>query len=297
MLTRYLTFALVSSVLCGSSLVFAAACKPNGTDNFECTMTLENSSGPVPTVNPHVSLDILGIKPGMSLTEVKRIMVAHYKSEPSENSSGQYGQSGEGASGYLVYKNVSMHTRPWVYELVNANNSYGFDQTTVLFATPATGQTVVTIRRIVQFRTPGPTVKQLLAALDKKYGPESIPGRRDKAGFITLNWVYGKDGKLEACKENFCQCPGSANLGYIQTTLDTIPTGANYDKSLANDEYECVSAQVNFSFNDPVHATELDVVVNDPAEKVHTTKELYEQMHAAAVAEYKSEKPSKAPTL
>lgn len=282
-------FAIAIITLVGSPLVFADVCS-----NCPDTMTLKKSVAPVPANYPGVSLDILGIKPGMSLQAVEHIMASKYKSKPSATS----------GKADFVYKSIDMNSQPFVTDLSGGNNEDSID---VSLGTPATGNTVVGVSRVLQFSEnpkTEPTLKAVYAALDKKYGPETPPSRYWTGNGIEITWVFGEHGMRKSCTRSSCYCPSSTFTAPNWQTL-LAPNEPSQDQgkdAYSEGTYACVVADISTTSGDPTHlndrVSQLNVNVDDPADKVLTIKEAGKQLRAAALAAYQKEaKPEKVPNL
>lgn len=238
---------------------------------------LKKTAPPINAVYPGVSLDILGIKPGMSLKAAKSIMASYYKAEPS---------SYPLVSLKLPYKNVIfVNSLPYTSELYY-NNKNSTDTIAVYFGNQSTGNSVVAIDRTLTFGVKtAPKISTIIAALDKKYGPQTQnPGETD-----SWHWVFGKHGLLKSCTKNGCPC----DVSHVD-----VATYWSLKKDMSSDEYACVDAMVKPTSLDHSRAATLEVLINDPADKALTRKEANKQMHAAAVTIFAKEvKPEKLPKL
>lgn len=239
------------------------------------THYVKKTAEPIPAVYPGISLDVLGIKPGMNVEAVKRILVSHYKSAPRAISS----------KATLVYKTLSLSSQPYVGELVENKDSN--DIMDVWFGSPATGNTVIGIYRRLQFsENTAPQISQLIAALDKKYGPETNMGPNNGG---RMRWYFGQHSVIRSCSNGSCP---SSTLDPMLTDPFVASAGNPYGGSSASLDhpahyYPRVAADVAPLLADESRAAWVAVSLNDATDGVLSFEEAKKQLHAAGVADYK----------
>lgn len=269
--------------------------------NGKWTAELRRSASPIRTKYSRVSPDILGLRPGMGVKAVEDAMAHNYKMKPMPSS----------AKAYFSYRTITMWSRPFIAELSDQNGQN--DHIRVYFGTQATGNTVVGIKRVVKFRDSltAPTMKGIVSDLDRKYGPPTTPpGNLRGAPWIEMNWVFGTHGlRKKPCPGNSCPC--ISNIRNISNDVGIGFLGgismASYlqlDQSYApvtpwsQGEYECVYAFAEGAYHDTSRVSQLEVVINDPADQMLMLKQTRKQLYPTAVAAYnKVAKPQKEPKL
>ena len=251
---------------------------------IEPLLKINSDSGipanPIEPSYPGVSLDVLGVKPGMSLDAARKVLIANYHSKPTS-------QSGQLS---LTYKSVNMTSQPFVTSLTVSDKQGG--SMTVYFGTSATGNKVVEVDRVLVFPDPksAPTVAAVRAALDKKYGPETKTELDEYEDW--LFWSFGKTGHASSCsKKRQCdfangapQCSGS--------------TYAIYNKEMSSGDYVYIQVGLSKSGQDTSRSSKLTIFLSDQADKYISCNAASKQIHAAAVAAYKKEStPGAVPKL
>ena len=245
------------------------------------THVLKKSADPVPARYPGASLDVLGIRPGMTVDAVQRQLISFYKSAPRSTTD----------TVTLDYRNIVVATsQPYVSALTDHNKS-DTDQITVQFGNDATGDTVISVGRTLTFSADaGPKVKEIRAALEKKYGFATTPGGTDQP-----IWIFGQNDRLKSCPRAGCSC----NPGFVRESGRSLATEIEDAKEVVStSEHVCVKATVSRFLSDNSHANQLVVLLSDPADVLLNAQQARRQMYAAAVADYKKiVKPEKVPTL
>lgn len=235
---------------------------------------VKRTAAPVALTYPGVSLDILGVKPGMSLKAAKRILVAHYKSRPISSSKKLS----------LSYKDsVFLSSQPFVSELDDRNKGQS-DSIQVIFGNPTISNIVIGVVRKLNFdQTHAPKMSQLMAALNKKYGPESSASNGDRT------WIFGEHALIKS--KSTGDCP-TAN------PVVNFDNYSPYSPGSAPPEYACVKATFAPLVGDDSRAAWVTVTLYNLADTELSNEEAMRQMHAAVVGDYKRViKPAKVPTL
>ena len=262
---------------------------------------LRTTAAPVSAAYPGVSLDILGIKPGMSLEAVKRILVTHYKSRPRSIPQ----------KARLSYKGiVYLSSQPYVSQLVEQKKD-GSDRIAVIFGNPVIGNTVIGVVRILQFSgSTAPEISQLMLALKNKYGPETVVNIQNWAASGHDAWFFGKHGLIKSSSTGACPTVDPVGLLESSTGVSLPATGAadfdnftpyssgpNKTGSTAR-KYACVEAEIAPLTGDESRADWLTLSLYSIADAELSNEAAMQQMHAAVVVDYKRVvKPEQVPTL
>ena len=245
------------------------------------THLLQKTADPVSTRYPGTSLDVLGIRPGMNVDAVKRQLISFYKSAPRSTTD----------TVALDYRNIIVATsQPYISSLTDHNKS-GTDQITVQFGNEATGDTVISVERTLTFSADtGPKFNGIRTALEKKYGVPTTSGGADQP-----IWLFGQNDRLKSCPRTGCSC--SADL--VRETGSSLATEIDDAKEVVSTSgHACVEATISRLLSDNLRASQLVVLLSDPADVLLNAQEARRQMYAAAVADYKKiVKPEKVPTL
>lgn len=275
--TRVVLLLITSCLMSAQSLAFADCIQSQWEHCFKVKLKKTASPLPLPVTHPGVSLEINGIMLGMSQKPVMDVLAAKkYKQYTRRNTVASY-----------TYKDVSAQSQSFLYEL-DANGT--IDSVTVYFGTPATGQTVIGISRAIQFfdnSNTEPTIKQVIAALDQKYGPVHV---HSPTYDPSMYWLYGKNGLQKKCKTVGCPCQPAFGLpgGSLNPFSVAVPPKG---------QYVCLSARIQDSMSKNGYAHQLNLDLGDSAETVFTSMEAFKQLRAKAVSSYKEITKPKMPNL
>ena len=251
------------------------------------SMTLTKTANPVIPSYPGTSLDILGVKPGMSFDSTETALNAFYSKKPGANDN--FGSRGS-------YKGIELKSQDWEHSLSDEKSTDStVDSIQVTFSAPTTGVTVVAVERDIRFKTEKsqPTVQQILSALDKKYGSESTPTRMKGSYIEYVNWLFGDKGHVN-------QIPKSLVLdnGALECQAQFIENAAlTYKNNVSSNEYFCVSARMLLSVNDTNRVKELHVTIASPIDMLISAQAEPEQFQAAGIAALNHEVPGTLPKL
>lgn len=251
----------------------------------EQSMTMKQTAEPVQTTYPGLSLDILGIKPGMSVDATKAVLASFYGTAPNVNTITWSGG----------YNGIQMTAQPTVRTMSGVKSTNDItDSTNVTFGAPSTGTTVVSVYRQIAFNTAKsqPTLDQTFAALEKKYGKESQPRTKADTYAVTASWVFGKSGHL------LNTCPGLGNSSNRQCYCPTDFDAGNvkpFEFLLAQNKYLCILTVMSVSTEDTNRVTGITIAIASPIDMLISAKAAIQQFQAAAIAASKSEKPAKLP--
>ncbi|MDE2463472.1 MAG: hypothetical protein KGO02_07150 [Alphaproteobacteria bacterium] len=245
-----LGFLAVASFCASSSFA-----KPN-------TWTMIQTGKPFVASYPGASLDIIGIKLGMSVGDVEKVLTSHYHTPPQSQMTTMP----------VDYRTIFMNSQNYTRSLTFRSKCQQFSSSKcdiiwVYFGTPATGNSVIKVTRQLSYHQgTGPTVQQSYATLDKKYGPESAPSRTDNGS--TLYWVFGKRGHVSSCPNKDCSC------GYNE--MHMVPKNL-----VSQDELVCVMA--SFSGKD------YSVTIRSPAAEYVDELAAKREVQGVGIAAYKKE--------
>lgn len=248
-----------------------------GNGSYVFTHYMRKTAPPADLKSLGVSLDELGVKPGMSVKEVEGILAPIYKSKASPGLD----------TISLDYKgSVLVTSAPFTTWLDYSKDN---DTMRVGFGNPTTGNIVDDIVREINFPdgATAPTVSDVVSALKKKFGqPTKINGEYSFGG--RWIWLFGKNGLIKS-SANY-RCPSNKtthNYDYYSPPL-----------SSERSQFSCVEAVVTSQLSDVSHAASVKLTVIDLADIRIADGQAMKQMHAAAVADYnRVHKVTKAPKL
>lgn len=263
----------------------SSATKPAGVPRF----TLIKTANPVIPSYPGLSVDILGIKPGMSVKAVEAALRAAY---PKLNPQGQPNPSIDWATTSVPSGGpVPLQSQRYVGDMSASKPN---DHIQIYFGTPTTGNTVVSVTRQIQFPTKRsePTLKQILSALDKKYGRETVPSRDRSSEGELVNWDYGKAGHLK-------RCPAGINngAGECMCRVQFDPwTPATTEPFIKQDFDFCIVTAISLGYN-KYHVKSVGFILGGPVDMAIDAKSFHKQVKAAQVAASKHEVTAKVPNF
>lgn len=240
-------------------------------------MTLVKSADPTMHQYAGHQIDVLGIAPGMSQDNVRKLIEANYGTTPSEKPSGLV----------MQYRSVSMKTQEYVSRFSAKKER---DSIEVYFATPSTGGGVVGIHRTVSYpdATTAPSVDAVFDQLDKKYGVESVPNHWGVPGLVNGTWMFNANAQI--------QCDGFG-CGRPFAPLEPSSLQSNMD-SMSQGQHLLINASVSSARTDPTRVSELEIVIEDKTNKVKTLSEAFKQIQTAAQDAYaKTAVPQAGPKL
>lgn len=228
--------------------------------------------------------DIIGIKPGMTLSDVSSLLQADGWSEPEVKTN----------TLTMRVASVSVSSQNYPSTLFSFKKN-GEETIIVHFATPSTGGGVVSIGRVVKFSSPetAPKVTDVISGLNQKYGSKySYSSSVGSFGDSLYIWVYNDKAQNICNGGMFNNCRGGP--------LELQPTNTeSYRDALKQGAYLTVSAEVSVhSFSDRGRVSELKISVNDVEKKLITLEQAIEQLKASAQTLYeKNAIPQRAPRL
>ena len=254
------------------------------------TMTIKQTAKPFVYQYPGVSLDIVGLKLGMSVQQAEKVLAAYSKNKP--------GISKKSLS--MSYRTAKVSSQYFIWRIAVDNGQGG--GITLFFGSPATGNKLLHIDRKMVFpeATKAPTLKATDAALYKKYGPATKTPASPTATYI--QWVFGQHNLKKSCPKaddsnceavNFFNDPGQfAFFGYAN---DPTADPTLYRKSYAFGNYVDVEAQIHSAGADASRVGSIYLSLNDQAEAAITTDLTLKQLQTAARAAYAKETPGAVP--
>lgn len=249
------------------------------------TVALVQKLQPVPRSYPGVATDILGIRTGMTVSQAEAIAEKNYPAKPKEYKDPDT----------FEYKGVTVQSEPFV-QRVDFISQTGdtIDTLSLLFSTPATGNTLYAMSRLLQFyRGPvsAPLVNALYPSLIKKYGPLSYNPDRDQNTIAPMIWAFTQSSRT-ICKSTF-DCVsifspvqttdltdmGQGDWGRLQSQCG-VPKVQSY--------VFMVSAGIYANQSDQTKADRMHVSIWDSATCMNDGKEAVKQLTAAAIKFYNS---------
>lgn len=237
-------------------------------------MTITQTAKPIEFSYPGVSLDILGIKPGMSVDAAQMAANSFYKSESEPFI--------PATTWPYSYKSITMFSQKYISRGMKVSR-LNRDSLTIQFGSPATGNVVLAVTRVVFFnQKTAPTVKEMLSALVKKYGPAT-----SNDGHGRLSWYFGKNGIIKTFSgTGSCASPGDGLANDENFTMD------DDKRFLLQGVDVCIGAEVTSPTLDQSRVELLSITLNSPAEKDLDETQAVKQLRAAAVAAYMKETPT-----
>ena len=262
MTQRNLVLGVIAILLAGTCPTFADQ------------MTITQTAKPIQFTYPGVSLDILGIKLGMTEADALKII--------SEDSSYKLNPQVQFSSMFNRKKGISMWSQSFPFS-ITARDKNGGD-IVVYLATPATDNEVVDVELSLVYPNDknAPTLAGFKAALDKKYGPDTKELISSTGGVML--WVFGEAGHLGSCPKAsgmFCDVSGP---GYGAGTNPT--EGALYSNNRSYLEGNDVFVEVSYalcSFG-PIRISNAQISLSNEADKAISDEAAAKQIAAALVA-------------
>lgn len=260
---------------------------------FASNVTVEQTAKPFEYAYPGVSLDIRGLKLGMSVQQVEKTIAGYSKNKPAIYTTNMW----------MQYKTVTVTSQNFLWKLVVQKD--GWNSITVYFGSPATGNEVVHIDRVMYFPDPktAPTIEMLNAALDKKYGPVTkTPISPTKSYRL---WDFGPHKLRTSCPNednDYCEAVSYGYGVWGEQFYDPHENSRQSPaylcrKSYAFGNYANVAANIEAAGDDPSRVQKVMLSLSDQADEAITYDQALKQLQAAAIAAYKKETPGAAPKL
>lgn len=256
----------------------ANAQQANPTFSFKQTFQPANPSF------PGVSPDILGVRTGMTVSQVEAIAEKHYRGKPSEFK----------APDTFGYKEVTAQSDPFVqtmhFDTETADTSDVLD---LGFTTPVTGDTVYTMTRKIKFykfdvaksAQVDPSVSAVKEALIKKYGPPSYLEVGDVTHEVQMRWEFTPTKSRVICKGP-CDA-GVFGVASEQMQLSQLAQdcGYNDDNGSPNPIFG-IQAEIEANRFDSSKADDLSVSMTDVQACMKDGKEAINQLKTNAIKLY-----------
>ncbi len=262
-------------------------------NNSTMTVTIKQTAKPFVYQYPGVSLDILGLKLGMSVQQAEKVLAAYSKNKPVISKK----------SLSLSYKTASVSSQYFIWKIAVDNGQGG--GITLFFGSPATGNNLlhIDLKMVFPDAKKAPTLKATDAALYKKYGPATKTPASPTDTYI--QWVFGQHNLKKSCPKaddshcdavNFYNDPGAyAFFGYANDPTGDPTLSTLYRKSNALGNYVDVEAQIQSASEDASRVANVYLSLNDQAEAAITSDLALKQLQTAARAVYAKETPGAAP--
>lgn len=257
-------------------------------------VTVKQTVKPLQYAYPGVSLDILGLKLGMTPDQVEKVLAAYSHDKPTITM----------AKMGVTYKDVTETSQSFISEIAVAKNSN--DKIAVYFGSPATGNEAVSINRTITFpdEKTAPTAGVLIKALEKKYG---TPTKTPALPILTfMQWDFGQHSLRASCQkasDDYCDAVGGPynpwgySLNYDPKYDDYYSPGHLNRKSYAYGNYVYIEASLGNNTSASDRLGQIQLSLSDQADEAITFNAALKQLQAAAVAAYDKEKPGAAPKL
>lgn len=243
---------------------------------FADQMTIKQTAQPKAFSYPGVSLDVYGLKLGMSEGALKKTIssFSNYKLDPQVKTTFLQ----------VKYKTVSMASQTFSLSMTAKDKNGG--SITVFFGTPATGSKAVGIDRTLVFPNvkDAPTMKQIYAALSRKYGPVT---KTELSSTKDLRlWVFQKSGLLASCPTEDAYC-NFAGQGYTPSITFYMGPLFHHKQSYSDGNQVLIVANLASASEDSSRISKLVMIMSNESDKYISESSAWKQINAAAVAAYK----------
>lgn len=156
----------------------------------QSTQKAPQQAAPVPESAAGISLDVVGIKPGMTVRDAMLALKADNPRMTLAPSTREF----EGFTGPLLF---SVFGEEAATPGPNSLPLRAGENVEILFTLPPNQEVVWAVRRVYNFAgAERPSLQNLLEALHRKYGPETVPAdpdpRNNTKGIV---WVYDGQGR------------------------------------------------------------------------------------------------------
>lgn len=252
-------------------------------------MTLKQAVKPIHYAYPGVSLDIIGLKLGMTPQQAEKVLTTYTKASPNIDTGTVEGD----------YKDVSVTSQKFMSDI--SVNKSDYDRISISFGGPVFGDRLVSIKRDITFPNPqtAPTLKAVIAALNKKYGATTKTSISPTPS--TMLWIFGKNKLKASCSQSDDQYCNANSQMFDVTGVYTYSSGQENpnpeQQSRESGNYVYIEADITAQSSDPSRISELTVFLTDQRGEADTFDATMKQMYAAAVAAYNKNKPEAPPKL
>lgn len=186
---RIVVLALAGLAVMAGSANASPTCTAGAANAAAVTCTLVQTAQPITRTYPGVDASILGIRTGMTVSQVEAIAAQRGLGKPQETKT----------SLSVNYQGNTAQSQIFISKVAYQNATSG--DLTIYFGSPTTGNTVYKIDQSLGFPdiSSAPFMDVAASALIKKYGPTSYEN------YGSYTWQFGKTS-LEKCTSG--QCPG-----------------------------------------------------------------------------------------
>lgn len=181
------------TLLGASALVVGFAASALAADTI---VPAKQMATPVAQSFPGRTIDLLGVAPGMTEDEARKVIAEKIPGKPVEAKKMTVG---------MEYKGIRVRLENFVGELSAINDS---DNLRVVLSSPVTGSRAIIISRGTNYKdvTAAPTVNTAIDALKAKYGKPSLERKGDS--IVRIEWYLTDKG------EYTCPTDKSRNVQY-----------------------------------------------------------------------------------
>lgn len=244
-------------------------------------LTLVKSASPTYSSTVKAPANVLGIYPGKTVDQVKKILSTDYGKPTIQKSSIS-----------LNYRSIQVTTQKFISEMeFKTKKGSVQDSIKVYFSTPVLGDVVVAVARIIHFNGElnSPTIVGMKKDLVAKYGPMSgTIDERDSA------WFFNAQGKHVLCSGYDC---GATYDGTFRYSGRERQTGKTYAHLVANGQYVQIHVWIGPADNDPTRVGGVAIYLGDIVDEAMAVKQMGAQLHKAALAAYKKKAVPSVPKL
>lgn len=242
----------------------------------QITVAVKQTVKPAALSYPNTSVDVIGIKPGMTMSQAETIVGKTMSGQPTTHK----------VTLENHYRDITALSTI-VNSATYSHSSEGYQSITLNFAGPAIGDAVYGIDRSLMFPDPlkAPSVKDIEAALIKKYGPPSM--KSPASGFVkAFSWQFSKSG--------FEHCGQSVSCAQQDLANNDGPSSQSAPKGVVL----TITALISPNDGDNTKASSLEVSLEDYQIEVEGYDGLMKELKAAATDYYnKNSHTSAAPKL
>jgi len=262
------------------------------------TVSLVPKLQPVTFSHPGVSADVLGIRIGMTVSQVEAILKKSYPGGPSQVIKRRDS---------FAYRGVTVQSNPYVQTIIYDKSMAhgGSDALTVYFTGPATGNRLNVIHRNVLFNSPpygepnpllDPSTSALKAGVMKKYGPPSFR----PPGSFTWIWAFTQKSQLSSKNLNNMEMYSYSDVAAGEPSDLTglnVGSGCGVGNTTKYSNVFLINARFTVNGIDKTKADGLKIAIWDPPACMNDERESIEQLKADAIKAYKSVSAPAAPKL
>lgn len=274
---------LAARSLIVSFLMIAVTSHANAEENI---VTLTQTAEPVRYSFADRALDVLGIRPGDSIEQVRQVLERDFDVSTLEER--------KTAVSY-TYKSVAVRSQEFT-ESVHAekHGESTHDRISVTFGTPSTNNSVIGVWRKIEFKNPlkAPLLEDVVKSMRQKHGQAS--GERGSS-IGTSVWIFNDNG-ITVCRQYGC-FDGDGFGGSFASWAETSPMRMQDYREKSNSGIDLVlHAQVIPSRSDPSRVWIVEIVLVDYKNRALTYEQAVDQLNDGAQRVYEvTSKPTQAP--